>query len=98
MTIAPTPVPTVIVPSLPKVWTPTTIATLIGGAAVFIMGVLTSAGVTVPSHVSGEVTTITGVLTSLAGAITVLMGQLSHASVQKAVIKNAPAVAALHFD
>lgn len=84
--VSPTPAP---VPVLPKTWTPTTVATLVSGIAVFILGVLTSAGVVLPGGVSTEVQTITGSLTAIAGAISPLIALLSTHSVQKAALKAA---------
>jgi len=52
---------------------------------VFVLGLLTFAGVVVPSNVSGEVSTVTAVLESLAGVVTALVTTLSHHSVVKAL-------------
>lgn len=76
------------VPTIPTTWSPATVATLLGGVAAFILGVLTAAGVVLPGNVSSEVQTVMGSITAIAGALTPLLALLSKHSVQKTAIRS----------
>lgn len=72
------------VPVLPTTWTPAAIGTFIGALALFVLGTLTQAGVTVPAHLSTEVQVIVGSLGQLIAVVTALVSHLSNHSVAKA--------------
>lgn len=71
-TAAPTPAPAPLppVPVVPVVWTPTTIVGYAASMVTFILGVLTAAGVTLPSGVGTDAQAIAGAAVIIVGAIT----------------------------
>jgi hypothetical protein len=71
---------------LPTNWTVLNIITFAGAAALFIIGILTTAGVTVPSGVSSTVQVILGNAVMIAGVIVALIHLVSHNSTVKAAI------------
>ena len=81
MTPAPLPTP----PVVPSVWTPSTIIAYAAALALFVIGLLTFAGVVLPSSVSTDVNTWSAVAESFAGAVTALVTTLSHHSMVKAL-------------
>ena len=69
--------------------------TYLGSAGLFIVGLLTSAGVVLPSNTSGMIQAVTGAAVTGASLIVALASQLSHHSVQKAAINSPTTVVAL---
>ena len=72
--VVPIPAP----PALPTSITVTTITAYVAALAVFILGLLTFAGVVLPAHVSTEVQTWSAVAESLAGVVTGLVTTITH--------------------
>jgi hypothetical protein len=60
--------------------------TYFGSFALFMVGLLTSAGVVLPSGVSGMIQALTGGAVTIASLVVALVGMMSHHSVQKAAI------------
>jgi hypothetical protein len=60
----------------------------LGSLAVFIMGLLTTVGVVLPSGVSGTVQSWAGVASMIASALLPLVALISHHGVQKAAIAS----------
>ncbi len=60
--------------------------TYLGSVALFLVGLLTSAGVLLPSGVSGMIQAVTGGAVTVASVAVTLVGLVSHHSVQKAAI------------
>jgi hypothetical protein len=83
----PTPIPPV--PVLPTVWNVETVVTFGGSVALFVLGVLTASHVTVPAHLSDDVSAVVGALTSIAGVVTGLLAYLSKNKVTTAAINAA---------
>lgn len=69
--------------------------TYLGSAALFIVGLLTSAGVVLPSNTSVMIQAVTGSVVTAASLIVALVSQLSHHSVQKAAINSPTTIVAL---
>jgi hypothetical protein len=65
-----------------------------GSLALFILGLLTALGVTLPDHVTTEVQTWAGVAPMVAAVIAPLIALLSHHSVLKAAIASPTTVVA----
>ena len=65
-------------PVLPTSYTVSTVVAYIAALAVFVLGLLTFAGVVLPVNTSGEVATWSAVAESIAGVITGLITTLSH--------------------
>lgn len=84
------------VPVIPKKWTLETAVTFGGSVALFILGVLTAAHVTVPHSVSVDVTDIVGAAMSVAGIVTGLLGMVSKNSVTKARLQAVAAGIPVH--
>ena len=83
---APTTAP---VPTPPVTWSniPADIAYVVA-VALFIIGVLTSAGVVIPDSVSHNIQVWAGVATQIAGVATALINNIAMKSVQKTIIKS----------
>ncbi len=75
------------VPVLPSKLTPATVVAYVASLATFILGVLTSAGVTLPSGVAVDVQAVAGATVTLVGVVTALVATLSHNSVVKAQLR-----------
>jgi len=63
----------------------TTVVTYIAALAVFVLGLLTFAGVVLPANVSGEVQTWSAVAEAAAGVITGLLATVNHHATIKAL-------------
>jgi hypothetical protein len=74
------------VPVLPSKLTPATVVAYVASLATFVLGVLTSAGVTVPSGVATDVQAVAGAVVTVVGVVTALVATLSQHSVEKAQI------------
>jgi len=87
-TIAPKKENTVPTPVPPVTWSniPADIAYVVA-VALFIIGVLTSAGVVIPNSVSHNIQVWAGVATQVAGVVTALINNIAMKSVQKTIIK-----------
>ena len=83
VTPAPLPVP----PALPTSITVTTVVTYVAALAVFVLGLLTFAGVVLPPNVSGEVQTWSAVAESIAGVVTGLLATVTHHSTVKTLVQ-----------
>lgn len=91
MTVTITPAPTP--PTIPSVITPTTLATLVGSLAAYVLGVLTYTGVVLPPSVNAKVQAIIGLVTVGIATIGPIVAMIVHHSVQKVALKAAaPAV------
>jgi len=62
--------------------------TYFGSVALFVVGLLTSTGVVLPSSTSGMIKAVTGGAVTAAALVVALVSQLSHHSVQKAAINS----------
>jgi hypothetical protein len=83
VTVTETPLPAP--PVIPSIWTPSTIIAYAAALALFVMGLLTFAGVVLPANASTDVTTWSAAAESFAGAITALVTTLSHHSLAKSL-------------
>jgi hypothetical protein len=79
--------PVPIFPAPPSTWNPATALTYAASLVLFILGVLTLAGVTLPSGVSGEVQAWAGIIPTGVAALMPLWVLLSKHSVQKTALK-----------
>jgi hypothetical protein len=73
-------------PVVPSAWTPQSIITYVASLAVFVIGLLTMSGVTIPGSVSSGIQLWSGVAVTLAGPAISLIAYLSHNSVTKAAL------------
>jgi hypothetical protein len=80
-----TPVPIPVPPVLPTSITVTTIVAYVAAFAVFIVGLLTFAGVVLPANVSPEIATWSAVAESVAGVVTALITTITHHATVKAL-------------
>lgn len=87
--MTPAPVP----PTPPAKWDLETIISYSVGMALFIIGVLVTAGVAVPASVSTEVQVIAGAITTILGTFATQVPHLSRASVKRAALKGGASLA-----
>ena len=74
-------------PVFPVKWTPATIAGYIASVVTFVLGVLTSLGVTVPTGISTDAEVVSGAIVTIVGAVTAVVTTLSQHKLTAAALK-----------
>lgn len=77
------------IPAPPSTWNniPADIS-YVSALIIFILGVLASTGVLLPESVSSNIDVITGGIAQVAAVLVVLINNIMHKSVQKAIIRS----------
>lgn len=83
-----TPAPLPAPPVLPTKWTATTIAGYVSSFVAFLLGLLTSLGVVLPSGVGLDAQAISGAAVIITGAVVGAATTISQHSVEKAALKG----------
>jgi hypothetical protein len=74
------------VPTPPATLTPQATIAYVGALALFVLGTLTAAGVTVPSGIATDVNLIVGAAVSMVGALVPLVAHLFHMKAKTAAV------------
>jgi hypothetical protein len=73
-------------PEPPSIWTPQTVIAYLASLALFVIGLLTLSGVTVPTEVAADIQLWAGAAVSTIGGLISLVIYIKRLSLQKAAI------------